>query len=148
MKYLIPLLFLAFLSCKKSNNDLASQRSSLLVDKKWQLTGYDQDWIGDNGTPVHFEQLSALPEFLLDDYVIFRADNTLEMNDNQILDPDDPIAVHHGNWHFEENGTVMVMEIDNGNTTKSNITSVTDAEWKQTKIVSGITNTYTFSVIP
>ena len=97
---------------------------------------------------MHFEQLSALPEFLLDDYVIFRADNTLEMNDNQILDPDDPIAVHHGNWHFEENGTVMVMEIDNGNTTKSNITSVTDAEWKQTKIVSGITNTYTFSVIP
>lgn len=148
MKYLIPLLLLAFVSCKKSKSDLASERSSLLVDKKWQLTDYDQDWNGDNGTPVHFEQISALPEFLRDDYMIFRADNTLEINDNQILDPDDPIAVHHGTWHFEENGTVLVMEIDNGNTTKSNISSVTAAEWKQMNTVDGITNTYTFSVIP
>jgi hypothetical protein len=148
VRVLILFAILTSIACKKSKDDLASERSSLLVDKKWQLTDYDQDWIGDNGTPVHFEQLDALPPYLLDDYVIFKSDNTFETNDNQLTDPDDPIATYSGTWHFKENGAILVMQLDIGNPVEHKITSLTATEWKDTLMTATITNTYTYSVIP
>jgi hypothetical protein len=148
MKYLILLALIVCVSCKKSDNGLASERTSLLVGKKWQLTNYEVDRAGNNGTTTHQNLFFLIPDFSRDDYMVFRSDNIFEDHDNTIPTPNNGVSVREGKWSFEENGTVMKRTIYFVSDVRRDIISVTATEFKETAVDGNTTSTYTYTAIP
>jgi hypothetical protein len=148
MKHLIPFLLIVCISCKKSDNGVAAERSALLVGKKWHLTDYYVDRIEANGTSVRTDLYFLIAGAAQDDFIIFKSDNTFETNDYALRDPNNPITVRQGIWHLLNNGTVMTRQIVYVNEKRRNVTMVSANVWTETEVDNGSTVTYTYTAIP
>jgi hypothetical protein len=99
-RLLYPFALIFLFSCKKDhlNTGNTELRDQLIVDKKWEpvALNYKQD-NGSEGPDV----FSSLPEYKKDDYWLFRADGTYEINDNLKLRPGVLTSfIDAGTWKF------------------------------------------------
>lgn len=101
MKHLLyPIALILFFSCKKDhlNSGNTELREQLIVDKKWEPVALSYQL--DNGSEGP-DVFSSLPEYKKDDYWLFRADGSYEINDNEKLRPDILTSfIDAGTWKF------------------------------------------------
>lgn len=110
---ILAVTLLSFACKKNSNSDdisLKEERIELLINKKWQMTS-DFYWQkSDNGGFIKNDNY-GWTEHRMDDYVVYHPDFTMEWNDNQILDPNDSIAVYTGTWHISDDGKTLTSQL-------------------------------------
>jgi hypothetical protein len=154
--YLIAAIAILLLSCNKSADEdvsLKEERIELLVNKKWQLTSdfYYQE--ADYGPPIKNDNYGATAH-AIDDYVVYYPDFTMEWNDNELLDPNDPNTVYTGTWQISDDGKTLTTQLLSPAVTplySREILSVSENEYNTTDVRSNseISLTYftTYKVI-
>src|SRR5215211_2193639 len=111
---ILCLLIVNFISCTKEDTIVIERKQSLLVNKKWQLSGMSVTTT--NGTTTN--EFDSLPSFRKDDYFLFKPDSTYEFNDNTDTVPGKNSRIlDAGVWNLDSKQTQLEMHSDLYNTT-------------------------------
>ena len=132
--YLILAVSFVLGACKKGSDTVKEQTIQLLINKKWQKTADFYYLNGDNGTPVAHDSYGII-EHTKDDYVVYHSDFTMEWNDNQLPDPNDPNRVYTGTWQISEDGQMLTWQLLSPAVyppVSREILTITDKEYKTT----------------
>ena len=79
LRLVVPALLLSWLiSCTKDDDIVIERKQWVLINTRWQLTGVLEKTF--NG--VFTNKYDSLPSFRKDDYFVFKADSTYELNDH------------------------------------------------------------------
>ena len=98
---IVMLTALIFYSCTKNDSVQVDNRRSMLMNKQWKMTATISIDSNNNETDLY----TGLPEYRKDDYFIFNADSTYELNDNVLLSADTISSIiDAGTWALTENG--------------------------------------------
>lgn len=130
MRPVMCILILSLFSCKQDNlyGINTDTRLSLLVDKKWQTVAMYVK--SPEGTIIR-DNLALFPDYRKDDYYLFRADSSFELNDHVNLQPGSlsPV-IDSGSWTFTNQDQFIVMsggsELPNLSPLKINVITQTD----------------------
>ena len=102
---LLAITITIFASCSKDDKIEQKSSVSLLTGKKWQLT----EIISIDSTGKQDDLFSELPEFEKDDYFLFNADSTYELNDNLQLRADSADRIiDAGDWEIIEGNKILM----------------------------------------
>ena len=110
MRLLVAVMVLIFVACK--DDELyginSNTKSYLLANKKWQTSAI---YVKSPQGLVIRDEYVLLPEFRKDDYYLFRADSTFELNDNVSRDPiaTSPVLAS-GNWNLIKSEQFLKLE--------------------------------------
>ena len=122
-KYLPFALCIAIASwygCTKDDTIQVKNYEQLLVDKKWQLTAITTG--SANGVSVN--KFDSLPAYSKDDYFLFKADSTFELNDNIDTMPGSKHSriLDEGTWELTSSGDLdMHSDVFNSDYTRAKI---------------------------
>jgi hypothetical protein len=105
MKYLVSFLIFGGMiycaSCAKDDSIVVKNNAPLLTGVKWEVISI----ISVDSLNKETDLYSTLPAFMKDDYFLFNADSTYELNDNVVLRADSASAIiDAGNWELTHNG--------------------------------------------
>lgn len=102
--YILAVLSVALFACSKDDINPLETKKQQLIGKKWMLSSTVS--IDSNG--VETDILSDLPEYQRDDYFLFNADSTYELNDNILRSSDTlSIVLDGGSWALTQGGTYL-----------------------------------------
>jgi len=102
---------IAYVSCDKDDSASGNNnfRPETLIDKKWQI----QSNISIDSTNHETDLLSGQEGYTKDDYLIFAADSTYQLNDNIILQSDTASKIiDSGTWLFSADNTQLLRHSD------------------------------------
>ena len=102
---------IVIISCKKDdgiNSDNASKRT-LLINKKWQI----QSNISIDSMNRETDLFTGLEAYQKDDYTLYNADSTYEINDNFILQSDSiSKIIDSGTWLLSDDNSTLLRHSD------------------------------------
>lgn len=105
------IVLISFTSCKKNNNILPSKTDiDFLVDKRWQVT---DERAKDSTGKMHTGYWLSYPDYIKDDYTIWKSDYTYTQYENNVFRPDatgDVVTV--GTWSYKD-GNISMSESGN-----------------------------------
>jgi hypothetical protein len=108
------IIFIFIGGCTKEDTIVIENKTGLLVDKKWQLTGLTIK----SSAGVFSDEYDSLPAYRKDDYFIFKRDSTYEFNDHIDTMPGKHSKIlDAGIWKFNNRQTHVEMQSDVFNTT-------------------------------
>jgi hypothetical protein len=102
---------IAFTSCDKDDTDTGSNNfhPETLIDKKWQI----QSNISIDSMNRETDLFSGQEAYTKDDYLIFAADSTYQLNDNIILQSDTASKIiDSGTWLFSADNSHLLRHSD------------------------------------
>lgn len=102
----IILALLIISACGKDDSIDSVSRHRQLMDTKWQVDMSVS--IDSNGNET--DLYSSLQEYAKDDYFLFKADSTYELNDNVLLRADSvSLIIDAGRWELSSDGSHLEM---------------------------------------
>jgi hypothetical protein len=95
-------------SCKKNNDDIIYNRTELLTRAPWIQVASE---ISSNGNGFYTDpQWASAPACEKDDVLIFRANQTYEVNEGTTrCDPSDPFIFISGNWYLSNDQATLTV---------------------------------------
>jgi hypothetical protein len=103
-----------FAQCSKDEEVTLQNRQTLIANKKWVVV----ENVSVDSMNRTTDLTQEVPEFEIDDYLLFNPDSTYELNDNNILRSDTVSRIiDAGKWQLTSGGTEILRESTVFNTT-------------------------------
>lgn len=77
-RLLLLVIVLSYFGCTEDDNIVIERKQWVLINTRWQLTGLSEKTAGGPFS----NKYDSLPSFRKDDYFLFHADSTYELNDH------------------------------------------------------------------